>query len=226
MLDIKNLTVLLGNNVVLLGLNFNLSKGEICLVLGRNGSGKTSFANFLIGNKNYKFLGKFAFDGKSFTNCDELRMAKLGVYLAFQYPVEIPSVVWIHFLKLISNKLNLSFLKDKLDFAFSIFGLNRGILYKHVNLECSGGERKMFELIQMLVIEPKLCIFDEIDSGLDCQRLRVVFKFIQYFCLKHRSLLIITHNFSLINVLKPDSVYVMYKRKLCFFREFVNLSFV
>ncbi|XXM93242.1 MAG: ATP-binding cassette domain-containing protein [Candidatus Hodgkinia cicadicola] len=197
---------------VLLNVSLRLLPGELCVLIGKNGIGKSSLVSALIADSRYAIAGIANFKGVSILSCTDLMLARLGVFLAFQHPVEIPGVLFIHFIKLAVSKLGvklLATLPSKLSVLMSVLKLPAGLLYRPVNIGFSGGERRMLELVQMIALEPKMCILDETDSGLDYARVRVYLDLVLAFSASFRTVLIVTHSASVINALTPDSVYCL-----------------
>ncbi|XXN13712.1 MAG: ATP-binding cassette domain-containing protein [Candidatus Hodgkinia cicadicola] len=200
-------------NEVLSNISLRLIPGELCVLIGKNGVGKSSFANALAADSRYAIRGCASFKGVSLTSgVSSLVLAGLGLFLAFQHPAEIPGVVFIHFVKLAVSKLNygeLAALPLKLSALTLFFGLSTSLLYRPVNVGFSGGERRMLELVQMVALAPKMCILDETDAGLDRVRLRRYVELMLAFGASFRSVLIITHNINVVRELMPDSVYCL-----------------
>ncbi|AUG34110.1 FeS assembly ATPase SufC [Candidatus Hodgkinia cicadicola] len=212
MLTLRCVSVLFKGKRLLSSLNLHLSPGELCVVVGRNGAGKSSLANALVADGRYVVGGVVNFRGANVSNAAGLAIARLGVFLAFQHPVEIPGVMFVHFIKLAVSKLNaelLITLPAKLSALTTFLNLPVGLLYRPVNVGFSGGEARMFELIQMVALEPKLCVLDETDSGLDRERVRCYASLVLAFGESSRVVLVITHNVSVVSMLAPDSVYYL-----------------
>ncbi|ATY93532.1 FeS assembly ATPase SufC [Candidatus Hodgkinia cicadicola] len=212
MLSLNGVSVYYKCRRVLTNLVLKLVPGELCVLVGKNGVGKTSFANALIADKRYNVDGSVILEDSNVRLADSLRLAKLGIFLAFQHPAEIPGVVFIHFVKLAVSKLNsrlVPSLPAKLSMLTEFLSLSTGLLHRAVNVGFSGGERRMLELVQMVALEPKVCILDETDSGLDRVRLQSYVDLVLAFGESFRTMLIITHNMSVVKLLKPDSVYCL-----------------
>ncbi len=196
--------------------------GELSVLIGRNGVGKSSFANALIANRQYVVKGKASFRGVEMGSLTELEAAKLGCFMAFQHPVEIPGVLCIHFIKLAVAKAGsglASHLASKLSVLVGLLGVSSKLLYRPVNVGFSGGEKRALELIQMVVLEPSMCVLDEIDSGLDRLKLSKFAEVVLAFEASFRSILVITHSIGFVNALSPDSVYCLVNGKLVSFRR-------
>ncbi|ATW06117.1 FeS assembly ATPase SufC [Candidatus Hodgkinia cicadicola] len=212
MLALCCVSVLFKGKRLLSSLNLRLSPGELCVLVGRNGVGKSSLANALVADGRYGVDGIVNFRGADVSNAAGLAIARLGVFLAFQHPVEIPGVMFIHFIKLAVGKLNAGLLKtlpSKLSALTTFLSLPVSLLYRPVNVGFSGGEARMFELVQMVALEPKLCVLDETDSGLDRERLQCYASLVLAFGKSSRVVLVVTHNVSVIRMLAPDSVYYL-----------------
>jgi len=224
MLEIKNLKASINDNEILKGLNLTIKKGEIHAIMGTNGSGKSTFSKVLTGHPSYKInSGEIIFENEKINDLSPEQRAHLGIFLAFQYPVEIPGVSNEEFLRIAYNlkrkfdhlePLNpidfLNFLKTKLDISqLSIEFLNR-----NVNEGFSGGEKKRNEVLQMIVLDPKFAILDETDSGLDIDALRNLSIGINNFMTKDKSLVLITHYQRLLDYIKPDFVHIMHKGQI------------
>ncbi|XXM90063.1 ATP-binding cassette domain-containing protein [Candidatus Hodgkinia cicadicola] len=212
MLVLRSASVSFKHARVLLGLNLRLAPGELCVLVGKNGVGKSSLANALVADDRYVVSGVVDFRGISVLSVNSLSIAKLGMFLAFQHPAEIPGVIFVQFVRLAVSRLN-SRLLDVLPLKFSVLAaflsLPTGLLYRPVNVGFSGGERRMLELLQMIALEPRLCILDETDSGLDRVRLKSYVELVFAFGSGGRSVLVITHNVGVIRALTPDSVYCL-----------------
>ncbi|AUG33811.1 FeS assembly ATPase SufC [Candidatus Hodgkinia cicadicola] len=212
MLTLRCVSVLFKGKRLLSSLNLHLSPGELCVLVGRNGAGKSSLANALVADGRYVVGGVVNFRGANISKAAGLVIARLGVFLAFQHPVEIPGVMFIHFIKLAVSKLNaelLTTLPAKLSALTTFLNLSVGLLYRPVNVGFSGGEARMFELIQMVALEPKLCVLDEADSGLDRERVQCYASLVLAFAESSRVVLVITHSVSVVSMLAPDSVYYL-----------------
>jgi Fe-S cluster assembly ATP-binding protein len=224
MLKITNLKASINNNPILNGLNLTINKGEIHAIMGTNGSGKSTLSKVLAGHPSYKITeGEILFEDIKINNFTPEERAKLGIFLAFQYPVEIPGVSNEEFLRIAYNKKRenenlenvnpiefFNILKTNLNMSkLSIDFLNR-----NVNEGFSGGEKKRNEILQMSVLNPKLSILDETDSGLDIDALKDVASGINNFFTNEKSLILITHYQRLLEYIKPDFVHVMHKGKI------------
>ena len=223
MLQINNLSVKVENKIILNGLNLDIKPGEVHAIMGPNGSGKSTLANVLSGKKGYDISGKIGFDGKNLFDLPIEERAHKGLFLAFQYPVEIPGVNTINFLKTSLNTIRKSKgLKplDALEFLDIVkkkaaeLKIDEKILQRQLNVGFSGGEKKKNEILQMSLYEPKMVILDETDSGLDIDALKIVADGVNALRDKKRSFLIITHYQRLLDYIKPDFVHVLMKGKI------------
>jgi Fe-S cluster assembly ATP-binding protein len=224
MLEIKNLKASIQGNEILNGLNLTVKSGEIHAIMGTNGSGKSTFSKVLAGHPSYQLTGgEIYFENEIINNKLPEERAELGIFLAFQYPVEIPGVSNEEFLRIAYNlkqKANnleqlgpiqfLNVLNTKLD--TSKLGLD--FLNRNVNEGFSGGEKKRNEILQMTVLNPKLAVLDETDSGLDIDALKNLSEGINKFMNKDKSLILITHYQRLLDYIKPDFVHIMHKGQI------------
>ena len=223
MLEIKNLQVSINNKLILKGLNLSIKPGELHAVMGPNGSGKSTLANVLSGKSGYKISGKLDFEGKNLKEIPIEERAQKGIFLAFQYPLEIPGVNTNNFLKTSLNSIRkargekeidtLSFLKMVKEKA-SELGIDENFLSRQLNVGFSGGEKKKNEILQMKILDPNFSILDETDSGLDIDALRIVANGVNSSRNKKKSFLVITHYQRLLNYIKPDFVHVLSDGKI------------
>ncbi|MFP3037709.1 MAG: ATP-binding cassette domain-containing protein [Candidatus Hodgkinia cicadicola] len=178
--------------------------------MGNNGVGKSTLALALIADAKVTVEGSGHCCGLPWSGRTALETARSGVFLSFQNPVEMPGVLYCHFLKLIADRTNTgASLVTKLSLVNSLLKVRPSLLKRGVNTSFSGGERKLFELIQMLIMEPRLCILDEPDSGLDFSKIELVSNLVLSFGGTRRSLLVITHSRKLVASLKPDNIYLL-----------------
>ncbi len=223
-LNINNLNVFIEGNKILDDFNLNINKGEVHAIMGPNGSGKSTLAHVLAGNEDYEVSsGTIIFKDEDLLNLKVEERAQKGVFLAFQYPVEIPGVNVTPFLQAsINSKLknenkpeldNLSFAKLLRKKAEEL-EIGSEMLKRSINSGFSGGEKKRYEILQMSVLNPELAIFDETDSGLDVDALKVVTEGINKFKNTKNSYLIITHYQKLLDYIRPDYVHVMRNGKI------------
>ena len=223
MLEIKNLQVSINNKQIIKGLNLTIKPGELHAVMGPNGSGKSTLANVLSGKNGYEISGELNFNGKSLKKIPTEERAQRGIFLAFQYPLEIPGVNTNIFLKTSLNSIRkakgekeidaLSFLKLVKE-KTSELGIDEKILSRQLNVGFSGGEKKKNEILQMKILDPNLSILDETDSGLDIDALRIIAKGINSSRNKKKSFLVITHYQRLLDYIKPDFVHVLSDGKI------------
>ena len=216
MLIVKNLNVKVEDKQVLKGVDLAVEKGKVHALMGQNGSGKSTLAQALMGSPVYTITnGEASFDGKNLLDLEPNARAKEGLFLSFQYPSEVPGVNILSYLRLIYNnkhdqKLSpiafKKYIKEKLD----LLDIKEDFLTRYLNDGFSGGEKKRMEMLQMLVLEPKLSILDEIDSGLDVDAMKLVSKAVNYLVKeKGMSVLIITHYTRILNYIQPDKVHIM-----------------
>jgi len=219
MLKIRNLEVAVEGNQILKGLNLEVHAGEIHAIMGPNGSGKSTLANVLAGREEYEVLsGSVEYDGKDLLEMAPEERARAGVFLAFQYPVEIPGVSMSNFLKTALNETREARGEEPLD-AMEFFGLIREklkvvnmdekFLSRAINEGFSGGEKKRNEIFQMAVLQPKLAILDETDSGLDIDALKVVSAGVNALRSPENATIMVTHYQRLLNYIVPDFVHVL-----------------
>jgi Fe-S cluster assembly ATP-binding protein len=219
MLEIKNLQVRAGNKDILRGINLTVQNGEVHAIMGPNGSGKSTLARVLAGHPEYQVVGgSIVYDGKDLLEMAPEDRAREGVFMAFQYPVEIPGVNNSYFLKAALNAkrkhLGLPEL-DAMEFMALVrektntLHLDPALLSRPVNEGFSGGEKKRNEIFQMAVLEPKLAVLDETDSGLDIDALKAVAEGVNEMRKPERSIIVVTHYQRLLNYIVPDVVHVL-----------------
>ena len=224
MLEIKNLHVSVNNNKILKGLNLSINKGEIHAIMGPNGSGKSTLASVIAGREEYKVnKGSIIYSNKKLLELSADERAKQGIFLAFQYPVEIPGISTTNFIKTAVNKIRESKGKKSLDAVsflkvmkekMKIVKVNQTLLSRSINEGFSGGEKKRNEIFQMAMLDPKLAILDETDSGLDIDALKIVAKGVNKLKSKDNATIIITHYQRLLNYIIPDYVHVLIDGKI------------
>jgi Fe-S cluster assembly ATP-binding protein len=224
MLEIKNLHAGVEDKKILKGINLTINAGEVHAVMGPNGSGKSTLAAILAGREGYEVTaGEVIYNGKDLLELDPEERAREGVFLAFQYPVEIPGVNSTYFLKAALNEIRkhkgqpeldamefLALVKEKM----KLLELKEDLLKRPVNEGFSGGEKKRNEIFQMAVLEPKLAILDETDSGLDIDALKIVAAGVNKLKRPDNAQLVITHYQRLLNYIIPDFVHVLYDGRI------------
>ena len=223
MLDIKNLKASINSKQILKGLNLNIKPGEVHAIMGPNGSGKSTLANVLSGKNGYEVSGVLNFKGENLNEIPVEVRAQKGLFLAFQYPLEIPGVNTNNFLKTSLNSVRKARGEKELDtLAFlkivkeksSELGIDEKILSRQLNVGFSGGEKKKNEILQMKILDPHFSILDETDSGLDIDALKIVAKGVNSSRSKQKSFLVITHYQRLLDYIKPDFVHVLSDGKI------------
>ncbi len=224
MLEIRNLHARIGENEILKGLDLTIPDGEVHAIMGPNGSGKSTLSYVLSGKPDYEVTdGAVSFDGADLLALDASARAAAGVFLAFQYPIEIPGVANMTFLRAAMNAQRKARGEEEIstpDFLKLVrakapdLGISQDMLRRGVNVGFSGGEKKRNEILQMALLEPKLCILDETDSGLDIDALKVVAQGVNALRSPKRSMLVITHYQRLLDHIVPDVVHVMHKGRI------------
>jgi Fe-S cluster assembly ATP-binding protein len=219
MLEIKNLHAGVDGKEILRGVNLTVQAGEVHAIMGPNGSGKSTLAQVLAGREAYDVTqGQVFFEGKDLLDMDPEERARAGIFLAFQYPVEIPGVSNTYFLKAAVNAIRKHRGLDELDaMAFlklvkekmKLIHMDESLLKRPVNEGFSGGEKKRNEIFQMAVLDPKLAILDETDSGLDIDALRIVAAGVTAMRNPDRAMIVVTHYQRLLNFIIPDKVHVL-----------------
>jgi Fe-S cluster assembly ATP-binding protein len=224
MLSIKNLQARIDDNQILNGINLEVKAGEVHAIMGPNGSGKSTLASVLAGREEFEVVeGQVEFLGKDLLAMAPEDRAREGVFMAFQYPVEIPGVSTINFMKTAVNQIRVHRGQQPLD-AVSFLGImkermklveiDQSLLNRALNEGFSGGEKKRNEIFQMAMLEPKLAILDETDSGLDIDALRIVSNGVNKLRTKNNAIIVVTHYQRLLDYIIPDFVHVLYKGKI------------
>lgn len=224
LLEIKSLHAKVGENEILRGINLTLNPGEVHAIMGPNGSGKSTLAHVLAGRSGYQVTeGEVLLDGKDLLSMSPEDRARQGVFLAFQYPVEIPGISNPYFLRAALNAIRKYRGEEELDAMdfltlirqkMKLVEMDETLLNRPVNEGFSGGEKKRNEILQMAVLEPRLAVLDETDSGLDIDALRVVAGGVNALRGPGRGMLVITHYQRLLNYIVPDFVHVLVKGRL------------
>ncbi len=224
MLNVNNLHAKIEGKDILKGLNLKVNKGEVHAIMGPNGSGKSTLANVLAGRESYEVTkGAVEFDGLNLLELEADERAREGLFLAFQYPVEIPGVSNANFLKAIINAKRehnglesippadfLKLMREKM----ALVEMDKSFISRSVNEGFSGGEKKRNEIFQMAMIEPKLAVLDETDSGLDIDALKIVANGVNKLKSEHNAFIVITHYQRLLDYIVPDFVHVLYNGKI------------
>jgi Fe-S cluster assembly ATP-binding protein len=224
MLTIKNLHAGIENNPILKGINLHVNPGEVHAIMGPNGSGKSTLSSVIAGREDYEVTeGSVSFNGEDLLSLAPEERAHKGIFLSFQYPVEIPGVSVSNFVKTAINetrkareqdpmeaKVMLKLMREKMN----LLEMDKGFLSRSLNEGFSGGEKKRNEIFQMAMLEPKLAILDETDSGLDIDALRIVANGVNKLRSSDNAFVVITHYQRLLNYIKPDFVHVLWNGKI------------
>ena len=223
MLEIKNLKASINKKQIIKGLNLNIKPGEVHAIMGPNGSGKSTLANVLSGKDGYEISGELKYNGKNLKEIPVEERAQKGIFLAFQYPLEIPGVNTNNFLKTSLNSIRKANGKKELDSLSFIklvkeksveLGIDEKILSRQLNVGFSGGEKKKNEILQMKILNPNFSILDETDSGLDIDALKIIAKGVNSSRDGKKAFLVITHYQRLLDYIKPDFVHVLTDGKI------------
>ena len=224
MLSVKGLKANVGDKEILKGLDLEVRPGEVHAIMGPNGSGKSTFAHVLSGREGYEVTGgSVSFEGQDLLELEPEERAQHGLFLAFQYPVELPGVNNTYFLKAALNSIRKSRGEPELDAIsflrlmkekLKVLHLDDSLLKRPVNFGFSGGEKKRNEIFQMALLEPKLAILDETDSGLDIDALRIVADGVNALRSPERSMIVVTHYQRLLDYIQPDYVHVLARGRI------------
>ncbi|MEO9339095.1 Fe-S cluster assembly ATPase SufC [Mesorhizobium sp. SB112] len=223
MLEIRNLHAKIADTdtEIIRGLNLTVKAGEVAAIMGPNGSGKSTLSYILAGRPDYEVTeGEILYNGESILEMDPAERAAAGIFLAFQYPMEIPGVATMEFLKVAMNaqrkargepELKIPDLLKRVKEESAGLNMDMAMLKRPLNVGFSGGEKKRAEILQMKLLEPKLCVLDETDSGLDIDALKIVSDGVNALRSPDRAIVVITHYQRLLEHIVPDSVHVLYK---------------
>jgi Fe-S cluster assembly ATP-binding protein len=223
MLEIRNLhaRIVEDGTEIIRGLSLSVAAGEVAAIMGPNGSGKSTLSYILAGRPDYEVTeGDILYNGHSILEMDPAERATAGIFLAFQYPMEIPGVPTLEFLKVAINaqhkargesELKIPDLLKKVKQAAGELNMDMAMLKRPVNVGFSGGEKKRAEILQMKLLEPKLCVLDETDSGLDIDALKIVADGVNALRAPDRAIVVITHYQRLLEHIVPDTVHVLYR---------------
>src|SRR5574342_1436027 len=224
MLDIKGLHARVGNKEILRGIDLHIGAGEVHAIMGPNGSGKSTLAHVLSGRENYQVTsGAVRYNGKDLLAMSPEERAREGIFLAFQYPVEIPGVSTTYFLKAALNAVRKHHGLEELDAMeflalirekIKLVEMDQALINRPLNEGFSGGEKKRNEILQMAVLDPRLAILDETDSGLDIDALRIVAGGVNALRRPNRSMLVITHSQRLLSYIVPDFIHVLFDGRI------------
>jgi Fe-S cluster assembly ATP-binding protein len=223
-LEIRNLSATIDGKEILKGLNLTVKAGEIHAIMGPNGSGKSTLAKVLAGHPDYEVTsGEVIYDDKNLLELEPDERAREGVFLAFQYPIEIPGVSNANFLRMAYNEKAKHEGRDELDplefddliqEKIKIVEMDKSFINRSVNEGFSGGEKKRNEILQMAVLEPRLAVLDETDSGLDIDALRIVAGGVNKLANKDNAIVLVTHYQRLLDYIEPDVVHVLYRGQI------------
>ncbi|CDZ16310.1 Iron-sulfur cluster assembly ATPase protein SufC [Candidatus Johnevansia muelleri] len=219
MLYIKNLHISINKKIILKGINLNILPGEIHVIMGPNGTGKSTLTAVLSGKDGYKInCGSIIFSEKDLLNMKVEDRARAGLILSFQYPVEIPGVKNIYLLRAALNAKRIAYGKKEISIAnfmklinenLAFMNMDSSFLHRCVNENFSGGEKKINEMFQMLILKPKLALLDEIDSGLDIDALKIVANGINSLRTNNKSILLVTHYKRVLEYVEPDYIHIL-----------------
>lgn len=220
MLNIENLKASIDGKEILKGLSLNVNPGEVHVIMGPNGAGKSTFSNVLMGNPKYEITsGNIEFEGEVINSLKVHERAKKGIFLSFQYPEEVSGITVENFLRTAKNMItgktqSIFAFKKELKSKMDKLGIPHEYANRYLNVGFSGGEKKKNEILQMEILDPKLIILDETDSGLDVDAVKIVSEGVKNFLNKDKSIIIITHHSKILEILKPDFVHVLVDGKI------------
>ncbi len=220
LLSIKDLHTKVNDKEILKGLNLEINKGEIHVIMGPNGAGKSTLANTILNNPEYKIeSGEIKFDGEVINNLKTDEIARKGVFMSFQSPEEIPGISVLNFLKTAKGNMTNEYINyyefiENVSEYMEELDIKESYMNRNLNVGFSGGEKKKNEILQLLVLNPRLAILDETDSGLDVDAIKTVSKGIKMFANKDNAVLIITHNTKLLSGLDVDYVHILVDGKI------------
>jgi Fe-S cluster assembly ATP-binding protein len=220
LLKIENLKTEIEGKAILKGLNLEIGKGEVHAIMGPNGAGKSTLANTLMGHPKYEIVdGEMIFEGEAINDLKANERAKKGLFLSFQYPEEIPGVTVENFLRtakiaVTGKPLKIMAFKKALKEKMELLEMKEEYAQRYLNQGFSGGEKKKNEILQMAILEPKLAVLDETDSGLDVDAIRIVSQGVKSLKNSENSILVITHHNKILDYLQPDFVHIMVDGKI------------
>jgi Fe-S cluster assembly ATP-binding protein len=217
MLKLTNLSVAAGDKTILQDINFNFEKGKTYAIIGPNGSGKSTLFHTISGNPLYKIdsRSKILFQDKIISKLSPDKRAKLGIFITFQNPPALAGItIFDLFRQGLTNKKDIITIKKKIDKYCRLLNINPELLNRSLNTDFSGGEKKKMEMLQVLIYQPKLIIFDEIDTGIDIEALKLICNQINSLSSPNRTMIIITHNFKILKYIKVDNVVVLKNGKI------------
>jgi len=223
-LEIRNLHVSVEDEEILRGVDLEVSKGEIHALMGPNGSGKSTLANVIMGHPAYEVTeGQIVFQGEDITEAEPEERSRMGLFMAFQYPVAIPGVTVAKYLRMVVNahreakgepEIKLRDFRQQTEEAMELVNIPREFSSRYLNDGFSGGEKKRMEVLQLAMLRPQIAVLDETDSGLDIDALRIVAEGVNKFAGPDMGALIITHYQRILHLVKPRKVHVMYKGRI------------
>ncbi|MBA5850403.1 Fe-S cluster assembly ATPase SufC [Clostridium sp. cel8] len=220
LLKINDLKTRVGETEILKGLNLEIGKGEVHAIMGPNGAGKSTLVNTIMGHPKYSISsGDILFEGKSINEMKVDERARLGIFMSFQYPEEIQGITVENFLRtaksaITGKKIGILKFRRQLKEKLNLLKIDESYSKRYLNVGFSGGEKKKNEILQMAVLEPKLAMLDETDSGLDVDAVRIVSEGVSKLRTEENSVLIITHHSSILEYLKPDYVHILVNGKI------------